>query len=49
MREVRVRYSGAQMMRSDFRELLNICERITLMGTIWRDEEEGYLRQIFEE
>ena len=48
MREVRVRYSGAQMMRSDFKELLEICERITLMGSIWRDEEEGFLRQIFE-
>ena len=48
MREVRVRYSGAQLMRTDFKELLDICERITLMGTIWRDNEEGFLRQIFE-
>lgn len=48
MREVRVRYSGAQVMRTDFKALLEICERLTLMGTIWRDNENGYLRQIFE-
>ena len=48
MREVRVRYTGAQLMNTEFKELFAICEKMTLMGNIWRDKEAGFLRQAYE-
>ena len=48
MREVRVRYTGAQLMNTEFKELFAICDKITLMGNIWRDKEAGFLRQAYE-
>jgi len=46
MREVRVRYTGAQLMGTDFRSAIEVLEQMTLMGTLWRQPENEFIRQV---
>lgn len=48
MREVRVRYTGAQLMGTNFRSAIEVINKLTLMGTLWRDPENKFIRQVVE-
>ncbi|MBT6971899.1 MAG: hypothetical protein HOA04_02220, partial [Euryarchaeota archaeon] len=48
MREVRMRYSPAAVLNSDFKELFKIVKKVVLKATLYYDWEENWIRQVVE-
>lgn len=47
MREVHLRYNTARLMNTDLSLLLKVCDRMTLMATLYHEHSGGWIRQVY--